>query len=405
MNKVSVSDINFRSRRVLVRVDFNVPLDENQNITDDRRIRAALPTLKKILDDGGMVIACSHLGRPKGKHVPELSLRPVAKRLSELLGQQVIFAEDCIGPEAANVAGRMKEGDCLLLENLRFHPEEKKNDPEFARKLASLADIYVNDAFGSAHRAHASTVGVTRYFQQAVAGYLMEKEIKYLGDALNNPQRPFAAILGGAKISGKIDVISNLLNKVDVLLIGGGMVFTFVKAMGHEVGDSLVEEEKVELASEIIEKAKSSNAELVFPKDVVIASEISDSAKTDVVPIDNIPSGMKGLDIGPATVQLFQDKLSDARTIVWNGPMGVFEHCPFEQGTLAIAKLLASLTEQKGAITIIGGGDSAAAVAKAGLEDKLTHISTGGGASLEFLAGKELPGIAALTNRSKVEAV
>ena len=404
MNKVTVSDINFRGRRVLLRVDFNVPLDANGNITDDRRIRAALPTIEKIQGDGGMVIACSHLGRPKGKHVPEMSLRPVAKRLSELLGKNVTFAEDCIGPEAANVVGKMKDGDCLLLENLRFHPQEEKNDSDFAGKLAELADIYVNDAFGSAHRAHASTEGVTRYFNQAVAGFLMEKELKYLGEVLSDPRRPFAAILGGAKISGKIDVIANLMDKVDLLLIGGGMVFTFAKAKCYPVGDSLVEEDRVELAKEILEKAVSSHARLIFPTDAVVASEISDSVQTKVVPIDKIPDGMKALDIGPDTIRLFREALADARTVVWNGPMGVFEHKPFAEGTFAIAKLLADLTD-KGATTVVGGGDSAAAVAKAGLENMLTHISTGGGASLEFLEGKRLPGVESLTDLPKVEAV
>ncbi len=404
MNKVTVSDINFRGHRVLLRVDFNVPLDANQNITDDRRIRAALPTIEKVLNDGGMVIACSHLGRPKGKPVPEMSLRPVAKRLSELLGVNVTFAEDCIGPEAANLVGQMKDGDCLLLENLRFHPQEEKNDPDFARKLAELADIYVNDAFGSAHRAHTSTEGVTRYFNQALAGFLMEKELRYLGQALADPRRPFAAILGGAKISGKIDVITNLMNRVDLLLIGGGMVFTFSKARGYPIGDSLVENDKVELAREILEQAKNSQARLIFPTDAVVAPEISDSAQTTVVPIDKIPDGMKGLDIGPSTIKLFSEALADARTIIWNGPMGVFEHKPFAEGTLAIARLLANLTDQ-GATTIVGGGDSASAIAKAGLENSLTHISTGGGASLEFLEGKKLPGVEALTNLPTVKVV
>ncbi|MBU8934120.1 MAG: phosphoglycerate kinase [candidate division Zixibacteria bacterium] len=404
MNKVTVADINFRSRRVLVRVDFNVPLDDKQNITDDRRIRAALPTIKKILEDGGMVIAYSHMGRPKGKHVPKLSLRPTAKRLSELLGSEVGFAEDCIGPEAANVVEKMKDGDCLLLENLRFHPQEQKNDPEFAGKLASLGDIFVNDAFGTAHRAHASTEGITRHFNQSVAGFLMEKELKYLGEALDEPERPFAAILGGAKISGKIDVIASLMDKVDILLIGGGMVFTFAKVMGYAIGNSLVEEDKVDLAREIIEKAKASQADLVFPSDVVIATEISDNAETQIVDIDKIPDGMMGLDIGPESIKFFSEKLDGAKTIVWNGPMGVFEHAPFAEGTLAVARLLAKLTAD-GATTIVGGGDSAAAVAKAGLQDKLSHISTGGGASLEFLEGKVLPGVAALTGQAKVGAV
>ena len=404
MNKVTVDDINFRGRKVLLRVDFNVPLDKNQNITDDRRIRSALPTIKKILSDGGMVIACSHLGRPKGKHVPEMSLKPTAVRLSELLKQEVLFAEDCIGPEASNLIGKMTEGECLLLENLRFHKEETENDSEFAKKLASLGDIFVNDAFGTAHRAHASTEGVTRFFNQSVAGYLIEKEIKYIGEALANPKRPFAAVLGGAKISGKIDVISNLMDKVDILIIGGGMVFTFAKAMGYPIGDSLLEDDKVELAKKIIEKVKSSKTKLYFPKDIVIASEISDTAETKVVDVDKIPDGMKGLDIGPETIAMFREILQDAKTIVWNGPMGVFESKPFATGTFAIAELLAELTA-KGATTIVGGGDSAAAVSQAGLDDKLSHISTGGGASLEYMEGKLLPGIEALTTQTKVKAV
>jgi len=404
MNKVTVADINFRSQRVLVRVDFNVPLDDKQNITDDSRIKAALPTLKKILNDGGKVIACSHLGRPKGKHVPEMSLRPVAKRLSELLGMEVGFAEDCIGPEASNVIRKMKDGDCLLLENLRFHAEETKNDPEFAKRLASLGDIYVNDAFGSAHRAHASTEGVTRYFDQAIAGFLIEKEIKYLGQALTEPKRPFAAILGGAKIAGKIDVITNLMDKVDLLLIGGGMAFTFAKAMGYQIGNSLVDNEKVELAGKIIKKVQSSRAKLFFPSDAIVASEISDNARTKVVKVGKIPDGMMGLDIGPDTIKLFKEKLADCKTVIWNGPMGVFEHKPFAGGTIAIAKILADLTKH-GATTIVGGGDSGAAVSQAGLDDKLSHISTVGGASLEFLEGKILPGIAALTNQIKVGVI
>jgi len=404
MNKVTVADINFRDQKVLVRVDFNVPLNDKQRITDDRRIRAALPTIRKILDDGGTVIACSHLGRPKGKFVPEMSLRPVADRLSDLLGREVRFAEDCIGPEASNLIDKLTAGDCVLLENLRFHAEETANDPEFARKLASLADIYVNDAFGSAHRAHASTEGVTRHFSQAVAGYLMEKEIEYLGHALADPKRPFVAILGGAKISGKIDVIRNLMDKVDKLLIGGGMVFTFTKAMGYSIGDSLVEDDKVDLARELFAAVKNSNAELILPTDVVVATEISDGADTQVVAIDKIPNGMKGLDIGPATIRLFSEALTDAGTVLWNGPMGVFETRPFAEGTFAMARLLAQLTE-KGAVTIVGGGDSAAAVAQAGLEDKLSHISTGGGASLEFIEGKQLPGVAALTDQPTVKAL
>ncbi len=403
MNKVTVNDINFRSQRVLVRVDFNVPLKDGK-VGDDRRISAALPTIRKIIKDGGRAILCSHLGRPKGKHVDELSLRPVAERLSELLSKDVVFAEDCIGPEASNVVDKMEDGDIVLLENLRFHAREEKNDPEFAQKLAALADIYVNDAFGSAHRAHASTEGVTKHFRQSVAGYLMMRELKYLGEALDNPKRPFAAILGGAKISGKIDVIEHLINKVDILLIGGGMTFTFSKAMGYQIGDSLLEDDKVELAKNIIEKIKDSRTSLIFPVDAVIAREISDKAETKTVDIDKIPDNYKGLDIGPKTIQLFEEKLADAKTIVWNGPMGVFEHEPFAKGTIAIAKLLAKLTDN-GAVTVVGGGDSASAVKQTGLQDKLTHISTGGGASLEFLEGKELPGVAALTNQTKPEAV
>lgn len=404
MNKVTVADINFKGRKVLVRVDFNVPLDAKGHISDDRRIRAALPTIQKIINDGGAIIACSHLGRPNGAHDPKLSLRPVAARLQELLGQPVTFAEDCIGPEAANLVGRMQPGEVLLLENLRFHSEEEKNDPAFAEKLASLADIYVNDAFGSAHRAHASTEGVTKFFHQAVAGILMEKELNFLHGAIAEPKRPFAAILGGAKISGKIDVVQALLEKVDLLIIGGGMAFTFAKAMGYEIGDSLLEEDRVTMAGEIMAQAKSSNTKLIFPCDAIIAADISADARTSVVPIDEIPVGMKGLDIGPESIKLFADALADAQTVVWNGPMGVFEYAPFAEGTFAIARILADLTD-KGATTIVGGGDSAAAVARAGLDDKLSHISTGGGASLEFLEGKTLPGVAALTDQTKVGAV
>lgn len=404
MNKVSVSELRFRGRKVLLRVDFNVPLDKNQRIADDRRIRESLPTIKKIMGDGGMVIACSHMGRPKGKQVPELSLRPVAKRLKVLLGHDVMFAEDCIGPEASNLVGKMKDGDCVVLENLRFHVEEEQNNPDFAQKLASLADIFVNDAFGSAHRAHASTVGVTQFFHQSVAGFLMEKELKYLGQALSKPKRPFVAILGGAKISGKIDVIENLLGKVDKLLIGGGMMFTFAKAMGYEIGESLLEEDKVELAGKIIKRAKTSDTMLIFPTDTVIASDVGDDVTTEITAIDKIPANMKGLDIGPDTIKLFGRELADAGTVVWNGPMGVFEHKPFQEGTFALARILADLTRQ-GTITIVGGGDSAAAVSLAKLDGELTHISTGGGASLEFLEGKSLPGVDALTDQPRLQTV
>jgi len=325
----------------------------------------------------------------------------VAQRLSELLGKSVTFAEDCVGPEASNLVGKMKEGEVVLLENLRFHKEETENDPEFARKLAASGDIYVNDAFGSAHRAHASTVGVTAHFPQAVAGFLMEKELQFLSSAVTNPEKPFAAILGGAKISGKIDVILNLIDKLDILVIGGGMVFTFSKAMGYPIGNSLVEEDKVEVARQVLEKAKSSRIKLVLPSDVVIASEISDRAATKVVPIDQIPDDMMGLDIGPESIKLFGEALTEAKTIVWNGPMGVFETQQFAKGTIAIAQLLAQVTG-RGATTIVGGGDSASAVAKAGLDNKLSHISTGGGASLEFLEGKQLPGVAVLTGLEPV---
>lgn len=403
MKKVTVRDINFRGRKVLLRVDFNVPLNDKQEITDDTRIREALPTVRKIIQDGGIVIACSHLGRPKGKHVPEMSLRPVAAHLGKLLGREVKFAEDCIGPEAANVVRKLTPGGCVLLENLRFHKEEEANDSEFARKLASLADIYVNDAFGSAHRAHASTEGVVQFFNQAVAGFLMEKELDYLGKAVGNPERPFAAILGGAKISGKIDVVQNLMSKVDVLIIGGGMVFTFAKAMGYQIGDSLLEEDRVEMAREIIDTAREKKIKLYFPTDAVVASDIAEDVTTQVVPIDKIPAGMKGLDIGPDSIRLFTRTLADCRTVVWNGPMGVFEVNQFAEGTLAIARVLAELTS-KGAVTIVGGGDSAAAVAQAGLSEKLSHISTGGGASLEFLEGKRLPGVAALTDLEEAMA-
>ncbi len=404
MNKVTVDNINFRSRKVLVRVDFNVPLDDNQKITDDRRIKAALPTIKKILNDGGIVIAVSHLGRPKGKHVSELSLRPCAIRLAELLGQKVHFADDCIGPEASNKIDNLNDGDIILLENLRFHKEETNNDSDFAKKLASLADIFVNDAFGTAHRAHASTEGVTKFFNQSVAGYLIQKELEFIGTALASPRRPFAAILGGAKISGKIDVITNLIDKIDILVIGGGMVFTFAKAMGYAIGNSLLEEDKVALAKEIIEKVQKSDVKLFFPCDAVVASEISDNAETEIVDIAKIPDGKMGLDIGPKSIAVFQEALKEAQTVVWNGPMGVFESKPFAAGTTAIAELLAELTS-KGATTIVGGGDSAAAVSQAGLDDKLSHISTGGGASLEFMEGKILPGIDALTDNNKAGVI
>ncbi len=396
MNKLSISDMNYSGKRVLIRVDFNVPLDDHQRITDDRRIVASLPTIKKVINDGGKAILCSHLGRPKGKVVPEMSLKPVAGHLSKLLNQEVKFAPDCIGPDVSEMIYSMKPGDVLLLENLRFHKEETDNEVGFATQLAAHAEMYINDAFGSAHRAHASTEGVTRFINSCAAGYLMEKELKYLGGALSDPKRPFVAVLGGAKISGKIEVIENLLDKVDAILVGGGMIFTFFKAMGKNIGQSLLEEDKVELAGEILNKAKKKNVKLILPTDCVVAAEINEAAKSKVVSVDAIPDDMKGLDIGPDTLRVFKDELSSANTVVWNGPMGVFEVSQFAKGTIEIANILAEITA-KGAVTIVGGGDSASAVKKAGLDDKLSHISTGGGASLEFLEGKTLPGVAALS--------
>ena len=380
-----------------MRVDFNVPLDEQANITNDKRIVEALPSIKKILESGGRLILMSHLGRPKGKVVPELSLAPVAKRLSELLDTTVVMATDSIGTEAMQQALALQDGEVMLLENLRFHPEEEKNDPEFARELASMGEIYVNDAFGTAHRAHASTEGICRFVQPSVAGYLIEKELKYLGQALNNPERPFLAILGGAKISGKIDVLENLFGKVDTVLIGGAMIFTFFKAQGYNVGKSLVEDDKVELASHLLETARDKNIRMLLPEDVVTATEFSADAETSTVAIDGIPDNMMGLDIGPQTIDTYSREILQAKTVVWNGPMGVFEIEAFAKGTISIAQALADATA-KGTTSIVGGGDSAAAVMKAGLASGITHISTGGGASLEFLEGKVLPGIAALND-------
>jgi phosphoglycerate kinase len=401
VNKLTIAEINFKGKKTLVRVDFNVPLDKNLKITDDRRIAESLPTIKKLIADGGRVILCSHLGRPKGKPVAEMSLKPAAKRLSELLGKEIKMAPDCVGDAVEKMANALKDGEVLLLENLRFHNEEEKNNPQFAKQLASLAEVYVNDAFGSAHRAHASTEGVTKYITTCAAGFLMEKELKYLGGALSSPKRPFVAVLGGAKISGKIDVIQNLFDKVDSILIGGGMIFTFFKAMGKNIGGSLLEEDKVDLARELLAKAKTKSIKMILPVDCVIADDANETAKSSVVSVDKIPDKMKGLDIGPETVKLFKKELDGAKTVVWNGPMGVFEVDRFAVGTFAIADIMAGITE-KGATTIVGGGDSAAAVSKRGLDDKLTHISTGGGASLEFLEGKTLPGVAALTD-SKVK--
>ncbi|MEG4068577.1 phosphoglycerate kinase [Microcoleus sp. Pol11C2] len=388
---LSASDLS--GKRVLVRADFNVPLD-NGNITDDTRIRAALPTIQDLASKGAKVILCSHFGRPKGV-TEKLRLTPVAKRLSELLGKEVKKTDDCIGDEVAATVAGMQDGDVLLLENVRFYPEEEANDPEFAKKLASVADLYVNDAFGTAHRAHASTEGVTKYLSPSVAGFLMEKELQYLGSAIDNPQRPLAAIIGGSKVSSKIGVIEKLLEKCDKLLLGGGMVFTFYKARGLNVGKSLVEEDKLELAKSLEAKAKERGVTFLLPTDVVVADKFAADANTQTVSVESIPDGWMGLDIGPDSVKTFQDALADCKSVIWNGPMGVFEMEKFAVGTEGIAHSLAGLTKT-GTTTIIGGGDSVAAVEQLNLGEQMSHISTGGGASLELLEGKELPGVAAL---------
>jgi len=383
-------------KKVLVRVDFNVPQDTQGNITDHTRIRAALPTIQHLTENGAIAILVSHLGRPKGV-TENLRLDPIAKRLSELLGKPVIKCNDCIGDEVAAVIAGLSNGDVALLENVRFYVEEEKNDPVFARKLAAIADMYVNDAFGTAHRAHASTEGVTKFLRPAVAGLLLDKELQYLSGAIDAPKRPLAAIVGGSKVSSKIGVIDALLEKVDKLLIGGGMIFTFYKARGLAVGKSLVEEDKLELARTLEEKAKTKGVQLLLPTDVVVADAFKPDAKAQTVRIDAIPDGWMGLDIGPDSIKLFQEALADCQTVIWNGPMGVFEYDQFAVGTEAIAHSLAALTA-KGAITIIGGGDSVAAVEKVGVAAQMSHISTGGGASLELLEGKVLPGIAALND-------
>jgi phosphoglycerate kinase len=397
MNKLTIDDIQPAGKRILVRVDFNVPLEKGL-ISDDTRIVESLPTIKKLLKDGGRVILMSHLGRPKGRPAPEYSLKPVAQRLSERLGSPVGFAPDCIGEETQRLSRTLKNGDCLLLENLRFHAEEEANDPAFAKALAANGDVFVNDAFGSAHRAHASTEGVTHFLHPSVAGYLMRKEIDYLSKAVGTPARPYVAILGGAKISGKIDVIQNLMTKVDCLIIGGGMMFTFYRAQGLEIGNSLLEADRVEMARKVLEDAKRKNIKLLLPTDCVIADRVDNAAHTKTVPVTAIPSGWSGLDIGPESIRLFTNEIRTAKTVVWNGPMGVFEMDNFSHGTFAIAQSLADCTKH-GATTIVGGGDSAAAIAKAGLEKAVSHVSTGGGASLEFLEGKVLPGVAALTDK------
>ena len=394
MSKKTVKDIDLKEKKVLVRCDFNVPMDENKNITDNRRIVAALPTIKYLLEQNCKIVLCSHLGRPKGEFKKEFSLKPVANELSRLLGKDVIMAEDVIGEDAKTKANNLKNGEILLLENVRFHREETDNDPEFSKKLASFGEVFVNDAFGTAHRAHASTEGVT-HFMPAVSGFLIEKELKFLGESLENPERPFVAILGGSKVSDKIGVIDSLLEKVDVLLIGGGMAYTFFKAQGYNVGNSLCEEDKCELALDLMKKAKEKSVKLLLPIDNKIGREFSNDTEIKTVKSTDIPDGWEGLDIGEETIEMYSKELQNAKTIVWNGPLGVFEFENFAVGTNKIAKILGDID----AIKIIGGGDSAAAVEKAGLAEKMTHISTGGGASLEFLEGKKLPGIEALQDK------
>ena len=400
LNKKSVHDINVKGQRVLVRCDFNVPLKDGK-ITDENRLVAALPTIKKLIADGGKVILCSHLGKPKGEPKPELSLAPVAKRLSELLGQEVKFAADpeVVGPNAKAAVEAMKDGDVVLLENTRYRAEETKNGEAFSKDLASLADVFVNDAFGTAHRAHCSNVGVTQYVKTSVVGYLMQKEINFLGNAVNNPERPFVAILGGAKVADKLNVINNLLEKCDTLIIGGGMAFTFLKAKGYEVGASLVDDEKIEYCKEMMAKAEKLGKNLMLPVDTVAAKAFPNPIDAEIevatVAADAMPADMMGLDIGPKTAEAYAEAVKSAKTVVWNGPMGVFENPVLAKGTIAVAKSLA----ETDATTIIGGGDSAAAVNTLGFGDKMTHISTGGGASLEFLEGKELPGVAAANDK------
>ncbi len=396
LNKKTIDDIQVKGKNVLLRVDFNVPLKDGV-ISDDTRIKAALPTIQKLSGDGAKLILCSHLGKPKGQVKEELSLKPVAERLSQLLGKEVLFAKDdtVVGEQARKAKENLKEGEIALLENTRFRPEEEKNGEDFSKELASLAEVYVNDAFGTAHRAHASTAGVAAFVKETAVGYLMEKEIQFLGNAVDDPVRPFAAILGGSKVSSKISVIDSLLEKVDILLIGGGMAYTFAKAQGGKIGKSLVEEDYLEYAGNMIKKAAEKNVKLLLPVDTVIASEISNDVPFETVDILNIPDDKMGVDIGEKTIALFKDALKDAKTVIWNGPMGVFEVPNFATGTKEIAKALAELD----AVTVIGGGDSAAAVNQLGFADKMTHISTGGGASLEFLEGKEMPGVAAIADK------
>jgi phosphoglycerate kinase len=395
-DKLTIEDIDIKRKRVFIRADFNVPLDDNLKVTDDRRIRSTLPTINYAIDEGARVILSSHLGRPKGKPDPRLSLAPVAKRLQRLLNKEVIFSPDCIGSQVEGLVSKMKDGDVLLLENLRYHPGEENNDEEFARALSRLADIYVNDAFGTAHRVHASIVGIPR-FLPAAAGFLLKKEIEYVKGAIDNPVRPFVAILGGVKVSGKIGVLENLIGKVDKVIVGGGMAYTFIKAMGYEVGNSLVEEDMLETAQRIRKKLKKAGIKFYLPVDCIIAHGIEPGTETKAVPTLEIPRGWKALDIGPASAKLFSEAIQDAKTILWNGPMGIFEIDAFSRGTFAIAHSVADAY----ALTIVGGGDTDLAVHRAGVSDVISFISTGGGASLQLLEGKELPGIAALTNREE----
>ena len=396
IRKRIIEDVQLRGKRVIIRADYNVPLDDSLQITDDTRIRSTLPTINRAVDEGAKVILCSHLGRPKGRFDPKFSLAPVAKRLQRLLGKEVIFAPDCIGAAVEGLVAKMQPGDVMLLENLRFHPEEEKNDDGFSKALASLADVYINDAFGAAHRAHASTVGITKYIPEAAAGYLLKKEIEYLEGAVENPVRPFVAILGGAKVSGKIGVIENLGKKVDKVIIGGGMAFTFLKAMGLEIGQSLVENDMLDFAKGVQDHAFSSGVKFYLPVDCVVAASREPGAETKIVPVQEIPKGWYGLDIGPASVKLFSEAVQDAKTILWNGPMGMFEVDAFARGTLAMAHSVANAY----ALTIVGGGETAMAIHRAGESDSISFISTGGGAALELLEGKTLPGLAALPNRA-----
>ena len=394
MNKKTVKDIDLKNKKVLVRCDFNVPMDENKNITDNARIVAALPTIKYLLENNCAIILCSHLGRPKGEVKPEFSLKPVAKELSKLLDKEIIMANDVIGEDAKSKAENLQPGRIMLLENVRFHREETDNDPEFSKQLASMAEIYVNDAFGAAHRAYASTAGVAQYLP-AVSGFLIEKELQFLGNALNNPERPFVAIMGGAKVSDKIGVIDSLLEKVDTLIIGGGMAYTFFKAQGYGIGDSICELDKLDLAKDLMKKAEEKGVKLMLPVDTKIGKEFKPDTESKTVAWTEIPEGWEGFDIGEKSIKMFEEEIKKAKTVVWNGPLGLFEFDQFAIGTNSIAKVLSEID----ATTIIGGGDSAAAVRKAGLEDTMTHISTGGGASLEFLEGKKLPGIECLQDK------